>query len=70
MIAQLRPAIAFLGAALVLCVVGIVLLAALGRTIPDVLTSLAIADLTALAALLRPGDAEAAPVPRQPAPGA
>jgi hypothetical protein len=70
MTGELRPAVAFLGAALILAVVGITALAFAGKPIPDVLSSLALADLTGLAALLRPASAGSGPAERSGGAGA
>lgn len=70
MTGDLRPAVVFLGSALILAVVGITTLAALRVPIPDVLPQLALADLTGLAALLRPASASTEPAEHQGRPGA
>jgi hypothetical protein len=54
---SMRLVISLVGACLVLCVAGIVLLAVLGHPVPDVLQNVAIGSLTGLVGLLvRPAD--------------
>lgn len=68
---SIRVVLAFVGAALILSLAGIVVLAARGDSIPDVLQNIAVGSLTGLVGLLKntsdtpspaqlPRDAEAA----------
>ena len=54
----IRLVIAGLAAVLVLCVIGIIVLAALEVAVPDVLSNIAVGSLTALGAMLARGGAE------------
>lgn len=57
-----KTTVLILGAVLLVAVLGIIVLAALDQNIPDVLPTVAVADLTGLLGLLapRPGSVDAA----------
>lgn len=66
-----RTPVVYLVALCALAVVGIIVLAALGQAVPDVLSGIALGALTASAGVAQPAHAHAtaAPVPAAPAAG-
>lgn len=62
-VTPLRMVIGFIGAVLLACVVGIVVLSATDHTVPDVLQNVAIGALTGLVGVLVPSRTNDQPAP-------